>query len=140
MLAESFTGKFVLPDSVANEYSFIESCPNGQRAPKDLTVTETREILADLDEQSGTGPDLLPSKILKVCGDQLAQPVRRLVALILNVGIWPACWRKHWVVAIHKRGAVYLTKNYRGVHMTSQLSKVVERLILNLITPPVKFN
>ena len=135
LLAEGFTGKFVLPDSVANEYSFIESCPNGQRAPKDLTVTETREILADLDEQSGTGPDLLPSKILKVCGDQLAQPVRRLVALILNVGIWPACWRKHWVVAIHKRGAVYLTKNYRGVHMTSQLSKVVERLILNLITP-----
>ena len=52
-----------------------------------------------------------------------------IVLTILNSGIWPLKWRMHWVVPIYKRGTVYLSKNYRGVHLTAQLAKVVERLL-----------
>ncbi len=38
-------------------------------------------------------------------------------------------WIKHWIVPIHKKKEVFKVKNYRGVHLTSQVSKVVERLI-----------
>ena len=35
------------------------------------------------------------------------------------------------------RNAVFQPQNYRGIHMTAQLSKVVERLVLLLLTPHV---
>lgn len=90
-----------------------------------------------LDEQSGTGPDLLPARILKHCAAQLAYPILQLAMLILDSGEWPECWKDHWIVPLFKRGAVYLSKNYRGVHLTAQLPKVVERLILSLLEPHV---
>ena len=41
-------------------------------------------------------------------------------------------WIIHWIVPIYKRHAAWDPENYRGVHVTSQLSKVMERLILKL--------
>ena len=35
----------------------------------------------------------------------------------------------HWIHPLHKRKSRADAKNYRGVHLTSQLSKVVERVI-----------
>ena len=34
----------------------------------------------------------------------------------------------HWVVPLHKKDTVYVASNYRGVPLTSQLSKAMERL------------
>ena len=58
-------GEFELPDGEINEYRLVESCPHGQRVLKDTTVTDANKTLADLDEQSGTGPDspLLPERV-----------------------------------------------------------------------------
>ena len=137
LLAESLRDKSTLPEKVSNEYSPVERCLVNQRTPKEIPVKLALSILSDLDEHSGTGPDLLPSRILKECCEQLAAPLQRLATLILSAGVWPTCWRTHWVVPLHKRGPVYLTKNYRGIHLTSQLSKAVERLILYLLTPHV---
>ncbi len=84
-----------------------------------------------LDAQGGTGPDLLPTRILQLCSAQLAAPIQRLANLSLDAGAWPECWRIHWVAPIHKRSAVFLPQNYRGIHLTAQLSKVIERLLLS---------
>ena len=45
---------------------------------------------------------------------------------------WPTCWRQHLVHLIHKRKSTAVANNYRGVHLTSQLPKVVERAIASL--------
>ena len=60
-----------------------------------------------------------------------------LAIKILESGVWPDCWREHWVVPIYKRKAVYKPQNYRWVHLTAQLSKVIERLMLLQLTPHV---
>ena len=41
----------------------------------------------------------------------------------------------HWVCPIHKRKAVCAPSNYRGVHLTPQLSKVVERVLQSMWVP-----
>ena len=41
----------------------------------------------------------------------------------------------HWVVPLYKKKVVYDGRNYRGIHLTSQLSKVVERLLQQLYAP-----
>ena len=43
----------------------------------------------------------------------------------------------HRVVPIYKRGAAYIPKNYRGMHLTAQLVKMVKRLLLSLMVPHI---
>ena len=54
---------------------------------------------------------------------------------MLCKGCWPRCWRVHWIIPIYKRNAVSDPSNYRGVHLTTLLSKVAERIINSLMTP-----
>ena len=54
---------------------------------------------------------------------------------ILSSGEWPQLWRQHWVAPLHKKKSVYQPDNYRGIHLTAQLSKVVERLLKTLYSP-----
>ena len=49
-------------------------------------------------EDSATGPDMLPTKILRECADVLAKPFRMMALLILHQGVWPKAWMKHWIV------------------------------------------
>ena len=48
---------------------------------------------------------------------------------------WPAKWRVHWIAPLFKKGHTSKPDNYRGIHLTSQLSKVIERLIKPMIEP-----
>ena len=65
----------------------------------------------------------------------LAPMLHRLIVAILAFGEWPALWMIHWVVPLFKRKSVYDAANYRGIHLTSQTSKVVERVIAFLFVP-----
>ena len=62
-------------------------------------------------------------------------PVTELVRKLLREGVWPQVWTLHWVVPLHKRKAVSDPANYRGVHLTAVLSKVVERVLNALLGP-----
>ena len=84
---------------------------------------------------SGTGPDLLPARILKNCSAVLAKPVLLLTMCILTSGTLPEIWRRHWVVPLYKKKSVFQPGNYRGIHLTAQLSKVVERMFKLLYYP-----
>ena len=57
--------------------------------------------------------------------------------LILSTGEWPDDWRTHWIAPIFKKGAVFSPKNYRGVHLTAQLAKVIERIVLPMMMPHI---
>ena len=74
------------------------------------------------------GPDLVPARILNHCALQLALPIVLLARLCFSQGRWPRIWSSHWVAPIFKRGSVHDPGKYRGVHLTSVVSKVVERL------------
>ena len=86
-------------------------------------------VLKALDPDKATGPDLLPARLLQRFATELSAPVCKLTRLMLQKGVWPQKWRYHWVCPLHKKGAVSSPGNYRGVHLTSQVDKVVERLL-----------
>ena len=88
-----------------------------------------------LQEDKATGPDNLSARILKRCAKELSLPVAKLTRTILKTGCWPKEWRKHWIVPLYKRKAVWNPSNYRGVHLTAQLSKVVERILGSFFLP-----
>ena len=94
-------------------------------------------VLTGLRDDSSTGPDLLPARILKRCAEQLAKPLQFLLQRMLETKSWPESWSEHWVVTIYKKKAVFAASNERGIHLTAQLSKVAERLLLPLIEPHI---
>jgi hypothetical protein len=136
LLSETFSKKYGLAAEEQNDYTRLANHQGqGQRGLKQLHEKDAETILHNLREDSGTGPDGLPARILKNCAVALARPVLLLSMCILTSGVWPQSWRQHWVAPLHKKQSVYKPGNYRGVHLTAQLSKVVERLLKSLYYP-----
>ena len=45
------------------------------------------------------------------------------------VGFWPDAWRTHRLHPLFKKGIYFHPNNYRGLHITSILSKIAEKMI-----------
>ena len=66
---------------------------------------QCRNALAHLSDESSTGPDLVPARILKSCAEQLAKPLQILLLRLLETACWPESWREH------KKRAVFSASN-----------------------------
>ena len=86
-------------------------------------------MLSNLREESATGPDGVPTRVLRNCAAELAKPFWLLAKTVLAERRWPQTWLTHWVIPLYKRKAVWKAGNYRGVHLTAQLAKATERLL-----------
>ena len=134
LLADTFNSKCRLPERVENEYSAI-AMPRISNGWLSLRSRIVRRLLKELDVESGTGPDGISARFLSTCSLALSLPIAKLARRIVLCRHWPTLWTIHWVVALHKRNSVYDPDMYRGVHMTSQVSKVVERFLSLLFIP-----
>ena len=130
LFAETFWNKFSLPDAADNPFSEVVEVPytydNGWLPIRTRTA---RKLLEKLKADSGTGPDAVATRILKHCASSLGFPVALLARRVLEEEFWPSAWKSHWLLPLYKKRAVYDPGNYRGVHLTSQVAKVVERLL-----------
>ena len=131
VLATTLSSKYTLAERQSGEYSTIQDerlnwlLDRG----KVLHPAAARDIMKALREDSATGPDMVPTRMIKRCADALAVPVYMLAMAILKSGRWPEVYTTHWVACLHKKKSVCDAKNYRGVHMTAQFAKVLERFI-----------
>ena len=131
LLADIFEKKSRLDDEIANEFSAVgtstEVSQDGGFIP--IRRRYVRRVLSQLDIHSGTGPDGISARVLHQCRDALELPVLLLARVIFNEGRWPIIWRTHWIHPLFKRKSRADGNNYRGVHLTSQISKVIERVV-----------
>jgi hypothetical protein len=135
-LADTFQSKYKLADRETNYYTKLEGAFYQQQGPlNEVTEDSAVKVLSGLRGDSATGPDELPAKILSECSKQLAKPFCILANLILKQARWPELWIEHWIIPLHKKLSVYNAANYRGVHLTTQLSKAMERLLQCLYLP-----
>ena len=100
-----------------------------------MAVKDGFNTLKALRAESATGPDVLPTRVLKECAAELAAPFVALAQCILRCGMWPAMWLVHWIIPLYKKKAKSNPINYRGVHLTAQLSKAMERLLQRMYLP-----
>ena len=117
---------------------FTESFPRFPASARTFVRVRRSHLLSILQElkvDSATGPDGIATRFLKRCSAQLARPLALLLRRMLANGQWPTCWRFHRLVPLHNRKARSNGDNYRGVHLTSQISKCVERAIDALLRP-----
>ena len=133
LFLDTFTAKYELPPPVVNHFSQMET--TARERTSDFCLVRSRaaeKVLKNLKEDKATGPDQLAALLLKKCAKELSLPVAKLARAMLAAGKWPTLWRTHWVMPLYKKRSVYNAENYRGIHLSSQLSKAVERLLGHL--------
>ena len=135
LFANTFQSKYKLIPSEENENTNLQDVDLRQLHQNLPPEKEAAAILKTLKADSATGPDLLPARILKECCLQLAGPLRMLAQSILHFGAWPRSWMVHWIVPLFKKGTVFTPGNYRGIHLTPQISKAMERFLGLMIAP-----
>ncbi len=129
LLAQTFADKSTLPAASTNDYSDLNATLFGTDTFLPIRTKDVRRILCKLKVDSATGPDGIATRVLKNCADGLALPMAMVLRQVLVSGRWPSVWREHWVVPLYKKKARSDPQNYRGVHLTAQLSKVAERVL-----------
>ena len=89
-LASVLQSKSQLPAAIDNDYTELSTTPAATvRSMPRLKVSKVYDLLRLLDETSGTGPDLLPARVLKHCAAELATPVTLLARKLRREHCWP---------------------------------------------------
>ena len=128
LLSECFAAKACLDDE-ATDVPFsdihLEAVAPQSGNPR-VRRRHVRKALKELDEASATGPDKIASRVLRRCRSALELPIFLLAKSIFDNGRWPDVWRLHWIHPLYKKKSRADPGNYRGIHLTAQISKVIE--------------
>ena len=127
--AQVWLGKCALPGEV--ELQFVPAPTQTMQGFVAIRSRDVLKVLQHVNVNKATGGDGIGNRILKELSSALALPIAILCRRMLQEGVWPRAWQDHLLVPIFKRSSVYKASNYRGVHLTSSLSKVVEHVIGN---------
>ena len=98
-----------------------------------LTTEEVARTLLALDSTKATGPDEIPSRLLKDTAWQIAPSLTQIFNKSLCLGEIPDEWKLANIVPIHKKGDKSQVENYRPISPLSIVSKVLKRCVLRNI-------
>ena len=98
-----------------------------------ITEADVYITLTNLDETKATGPDGIPTRVLKHCSCVLASPIKHLFSQCILQSYLSKEWKIHQIVPIFKSGDRSSVKKYRPISLLCCTSKVLERIIYDKI-------
>ena len=124
----------VLTDETPTDSSHHNMSTNPENILRDIDITadDVRKKLSKLKPNKASGPDGISVNVIRNCLN-LDVPLSLLFNQSLRSGIIPQDWRDANVSPIFKKGARSKPNNYRPVSLTSQIVKLLERLIYDHI-------
>ena len=98
-------------------------------------------IITSLDSNKAHGCDNISIRMVKICGESLALPLKLIFEESQEIGIYPDLWKKSNVVPVHKKQSKNLIKNYRPISLLPIFSKIIyERYIYNSLYSYLQVN
>ena len=98
----------------------------------DISGNQIREVINSLNNSS-PGHDELPPFVAKTCMDGYIEPITHLVNESLKSGIFPSELKLARVVPIFKSGDPSLLTNYRPISVLSFFSKILKKIVYNIV-------
>lgn len=114
--------------STINNLSSFSTIDIGAFDEKDVM-----KALKMLKPKMTTGPDHIPSFVVRDCATVLAAPLTTLINLCLKSGTIPALWKTSKVCPVYKKGDRGDIRNYRPISIICNFCKAFEILLYEII-------
>ena len=106
---------------------------NTRLSMKYVTVQKVRKLLCSLKNTTSTSIDQLDNFAVRIAADQLAGPLHHVISLSVMQQKFPTSWKLTKIVPLHKKNSPMQRENYRPVAILSPLSKVLEKVMYEVI-------
>ena len=80
------------------------------------------------------GVDKINAKTLKIVCKYIAEPLSHIINTCIERATWPDALKKAEIVPIYKSGDKHNATIYRPISLISNIGKVFENIIYNIIT------
>ena len=100
-----------------------------------ISDTDVYSVLASFDPSKSSGIDGIGPKVLKHSALALYIPFHHLFSLCMTQCSIPSEWKMDRITPIFKAGDRMSVKNYRPISLLCNVSKVLERLIFDKVSP-----
>ena len=111
----------VLPDIGFHTNACLNTFSNTE---KDILA-----IIKSLDPNKSRGWDNILMKMINMCGDSLALPLKIIFEAALNNGVFPDDWKKSNIITVHKKDLKTMLINYRPISLLPIFAKIFEKII-----------
>uniref|UniRef100_A0A8C1XU29 Uncharacterized protein n=1 Tax=Cyprinus carpio TaxID=7962 RepID=A0A8C1XU29_CYPCA len=117
-----------------NAYIFVKKNPSGSLLDIEFTLYELKRALTG-GKNTSPGKDDICYEMIKHLSDLSLSTILRLFNKIWETGNLPADWKHGVIVPIAKPGKDHSQPiNYRPIALTSNLCKLMERMVMNRLT------
>ena len=82
-----------------------------------------------------TGVDNVSTKLVQAGGEDVITALTTICNKIWQSGEWPTPWTQSLVITLPKIGNLHQCQNYRRISLISHPSKVMLKIILNILKP-----
>ena len=94
-----------------------------------ITEKDILAIIKSLDTNKPNRWDNISIKIIKMCGESLALPLKVIFEAALNDGVFPDEWKKGNIVPVHKKDLKNMLINYRPITLLPIFANIFEKII-----------
>ena len=102
--------------------------------PIPITIDMVNKAISQMKAGKAPGPSGIVVEMIRAAGDMGASMIRDLAAAIIRDGKVPSDWEQSFIVCLYKgKGDALERGNYRGLKLTEQVMKVLERIVDGLI-------
>ena len=103
-----------------------------------FSPTDRKEVLQVIESLSNCStPDFfgISNKLLRTVSSYICEPIVHIANLSMTNGVFPEIFKSAIVIPIHKKGDPSEISNYRPISLLPVISKVLERIIFQRLSP-----
>ena len=98
--------------------------------PPPITADLIRKALGKMKGGKAAGPSGIIAEMLKAAGEEGIELLRQLVEVVFSSGVIPEEWKESYILNLYKgKGDALERGNYRGLKLTDQVMKLLERVL-----------
>ena len=102
--------------------------------PIPITIDMVKKAISQMKAGKAPGPSGIVVEMIRAAGDMGASMIRDLAAAIIRDGKVPSDWEQSFIICLYKgKGDAMERGNYRGLKLTEQVMKILERIVDDLI-------
>ncbi|RUS73531.1 hypothetical protein EGW08_018716 [Elysia chlorotica] len=106
-----------------------------------ITIDMVKKAISQMKSGKAAGPSGIVVEMIKAAGDTGASMIHDLTDAIIRDGKVPSDWEQSFIVCLYKgKGDALDRGNYRGLKLTEQVMKVLERIVDSLIRQVVSID